>query len=329
MSLAIPFSEGTTSFSTGASAEQLGVRGDRRVDHHQPADRGTAQLGDPQRQAAAHRQAHHEDLVGLAAQLLEGPRRPPRTSPPSGSGSSPARSCRARAAAAADTVSPAAARYSAHGRSDCGLPVNPWHSSTPDRPAVMAERLRTWHHRHRLRPSSRRCRANVDRAKLRPGQVLGIDLASTRANIWACSTGWSRPCSTRPAGGVPALGRGHRERAARGAGHPGEQPPVVLRPLLRAAAAAAQGRLPGQGRVLHRPRLKGLVSKAFFSGVGADPGGPVRRRGQRAGAAHRAAGAGRRATCSASTPRAPGPPTAGCTAARPAWPGWRWRAGPR
>src|SRR5215469_7013924 len=29
------------------------------------------------------------------------------------------------------TVSPAAARYSAHGRSDCGLPVNPWQSSTP------------------------------------------------------------------------------------------------------------------------------------------------------------------------------------------------------
>src|SRR5579875_2073543 len=29
------------------------------------------------------------------------------------------------------TVSPAPARYSAHGRSVCGLPVKPWHSSTP------------------------------------------------------------------------------------------------------------------------------------------------------------------------------------------------------
>ena len=33
------------------------------------------------------------------------------------------------------------------------------------------------------------------------------------------------------------------------------------------------------------------------------------------------------ATCSGSTPRAPGRPTAGCTAARPASRGWRWRPG--
>ena len=30
-----------------------------------------------------------------------------------------------------DTVSPASARYSAHGRSEPGEPVNPWQSSTP------------------------------------------------------------------------------------------------------------------------------------------------------------------------------------------------------
>ena len=75
--------------------------------------------------------------------------------------------------------------------------------------------------------------------------------------------------------------------------------------------------------------LKGLVSKAFFSGVGQIPvdrsGGEASERG----AAHRPAGAGRRASCSASTPRAPGPPTAACTGARPAWPGWRWRPGCR
>ena len=67
--------------------------------------------------------------------------------------------------------------------------------------------------------------------------------------------------------------------------------------------------------------LKGLVSRLFFSGVGADTGGPGRGRGQRAGAAHRPAGAGG-GSCWASIPRAPGPPTAACTAARPAWPGW-------
>ena len=38
--------------------------------------------------------------------------------------------------------------------------------------------------------------------------------------------------------------------------------------------------------------LKGLLSKAFFSGVGADPDRPDRRRGQRARAAVRAARAG-------------------------------------
>src|SRR5580693_6836799 len=34
------------------------------------------------------------------------------------------------------TVKPCWARYSAHGRSVCGLPVKPWHSSTPTGPPV-------------------------------------------------------------------------------------------------------------------------------------------------------------------------------------------------
>ena len=44
-------------------------------------------------------------------------------------------------------------------------------------------------------------------------------------------------------------------------GDPGQQPPVVLRLVLHAGAGAAQGDLPGQGRVLHHAR----ASRAFFS----------------------------------------------------------------
>ena len=71
------------------------------------------------------------------------------------------------------------------------------------------------------------------------------------------------------------------------------------------------------------PGIKGWFQKKFFSGAGQVPidrSGAERRRGRalRGQADPRA-----RATCSASTPRAPAPTTASSTAARPAWPGWR------
>jgi hypothetical protein len=53
--------------------EQPGVGGDGRVDQNQPADRVAPQLGQPQREAAAHRQAHHEHLVAALLQLVERP----------------------------------------------------------------------------------------------------------------------------------------------------------------------------------------------------------------------------------------------------------------
>ena len=68
--------------------------------------------------------------------------------------------------------------------------------------------------------------------------------------------------------------------------------------------------------------IKGFLTRMFFTAAGTIP---VDRSGGRGGAGrhrHRSAGAARRASCSASTRRAPGPRTAGCTGARPAWPGW-------
>ena len=91
----------------------------------------------------------------------------------------------------------------------------------------------------------------------------------------------------------------------------------------------AQGDVPGQVGVLHRARGEGPDQQGLLPRRRADPGGPVGRRGQRGGAATPACACWARGSCSASTPRAPARRTAGSTAARPAWPGWRWsRAAP-
>ena len=71
------------------------------------------------------------------------------------------------------------------------------------------------------------------------------------------------------------------------------------------------------------PGIKGVFSRVFFAGVGQVP---IDR--DDTDAARAALNTGvrvlRRGACSASIPRAPARRTAGCTAARPAWPGWRW-----
>lgn len=90
---------------------------------------------------------------------------------------------------------------------------------------------------------------------------------------------------------VPALVQGAAEPAPARSGHPGEQPPVVLRPLLRPAPAAAQGGVPGQGRVLHRPGAQGPGQPGVLQRRRADSDRPDGRRGQRARAAVGAAGA--------------------------------------
>ena len=72
------------------------------------------------------------------------------------------------------------------------------------------------------------------------------------------------------------------------------------------------------------PGIKGWFQKKFFSGAGQVPIDRVRARPPRARCRPRVASS-RKATCSASTPRAPAPTTGGSTAARPGWRDWRSR----
>ena len=103
-----------------------------------------------------------------------------------------------------------------------------------------------------------------------------------------------------------------------------EQPPVVLRLDLPAARPAPARHVPGQVRLLHRPRRQGPADGGVLRGAGRCPS--TGRAGRpRGGAADRPEGAAPRASCSASTPRARARRTAGCTAARPASPGSRSR----
>ena len=70
--------------------------------------------------------------------------------------------------------------------------------------------------------------------------------------------------------------------------------------------------------------LIGWLKKVFFTGVGQVP---VDRAAGRRRRPRWTPGSGccARASCWASTRRAPGRRTGGCTRARPVWPGWRWR----
>src|ERR1700753_3419194 len=103
--------------------------------------------------------------------------------------------------------------------------------------------------------------------------------------------------SAHPRGGaedhLPPAGGRCPQRAQAGAGHHHQQPPVVLRSLLRPAPAAPAGDLPGQVRVLHRQGAEGLHQQGLLHRAGPGPDRPQRRRGQRAGHEDRPARPGR------------------------------------
>ena len=128
---------------------------------------------------------------------------------------------------------------------------------------------------------------------------------------------------------LPGREGGPRRRSSRGSG--GSRPSAsstsrppggaifcpnhtsVIDSFFLPARPAPAHHLRGQGRV------HGLVEDEVpLPGHGHDPDRPQRRQRGRAGAQHRGPGASSRASSSGSTPRAPGPATAGCTAGTPA-----------
>ena len=132
-----------------------------------------------------------------------------------------------------------------------------------------------------------------------------------------------------PAARLPAARRGRRERPRRGAGDPGQQPPLLRRLAVHAAHASAPGDLRGEGRVLHHPGHQGLVPEEVLLRGRPGPDRPVGRGRRRGRALVGEADPRAAASSSGSTPRAPAPTTAGSTAARPASRGSRSRPGCR
>ena len=118
--------------------------------------------------------------------------------------------------------------------------------------------------------------------------------------------------------------RGGRQPPGDGAAHHLSQPRVGDRLVPVAVGAAAADHLRRQGRV---PRQ--LEDQAPVPGPRHDPHRPLGRRLQPPGARRRRRGTRARASCSASTPRAPAVATASCTGATPARPGWRCARVPR
>src|SRR6266571_8897967 len=261
MSLAMPLSDGTSSFSTGARANSFVsavmdgltstspliacpcISASRRA-RQPPIDRPITKTSpDLPRSSSKARLASayqsSQRVRAISCQVVPCPGR-----------------------RGSDTLRPASARYSAQPRSECGVPVKPWQSSTPvldpawlndSAPGITG--MANWSSPPVMRHLDRRTRPR--RAGTHGVPVAGLRHTQTRSAVGPCERvllGGQGVHRADPPDGLPSVGGGHRERAPGGGGHHREQPPVVFRPLLHPAAAAAQGRLPGEVRVLHRPR---------------------------------------------------------------------------
>ena len=124
---------------------------------------------------------------------------------------------------------------------------------------------------------------------------------------------------------LPAVDRGPGERPGDRPGDPRQQSPLLPRLDFHAAAGAAAGHVPGQERLLHRAGPQGPAQADVLHRRRSGADRPQRRPRQRGRAARPGSTSSTRASCSASTPRAPARRTAGSTAARSASPGWRSR----
>ena len=311
----------------------------------QAGDVVRAHLGQPDGQRAAHRQARR--------------RRPGRSRPRSSSKASLDLGVPVRPVGAAlqscqrvpwpgssgqRTVKPAAARCSPQGRMLIGVPVNPWHQQDAGARRRAARRGR--------RTARRRACTSAGAVGPDTGVLLGGRRRAGGRGIGEASQ-VERPIVIRPLG-LPSL-----------AVHEGGVlfywflKFVALGPVLHARLPAATSRAPSTCPTTVRRSWRATTcppptrSSCRCRSSGGSPSWP--RPSTSPARASRAASSGRsspapgrcrstgpaprpprprsrpgcascaRASCSASTPRAPARPTAGSTAARPASPGWRWR----
>ena len=232
--------------------------------------------------------------VAAAAQLVEGARRPRRTSPARGR----FRSCQRvpwPGSSGQRTVKPAAARCSAHGRMLCGVPVKPWHEQHADVAAVVGERLGSGQHgRLAIRGPPRGHAGAAARIVARQPGVADSAVECGRHRVSASGVAGregGRGVLLGPQdvvlgplaqAAVPARGSRAWRTSPRGAAilasnHLSFSDSIFL-PLVVAAAVTFLAKaeyFTGRG-------LKGRLTAAFFKGVGQVP---VDRSGGRAGEA--------------------------------------------
>src|SRR5580704_6889383 len=310
MSLPMPLSEGTTSFSTGASRKSLVSAASEgftrtspatlspcssamRSARQPPIDRPMRKISSAcprsssyARSTSAYQSSHR--VCAMSCQVVPWP------------------GSRGR-----DTVSPAAASWTAQGRSDAGLPVNPWQSRTPVLPpewkkgsapgitgmTAVLSHLRSSHRRTRPRQSARRkIRSRAWRGQLAHGQRPGRPSPAGQGLpvvVWTwehVSMGywvvkailgpllailfrpWSEGADNVPREGPAILAWNHLSFSDHFFG------PL---PLPRKVTFLAKSEyFTGRG-------VKGLLSKAFFRGVGQIPvdrtGGEASERALRTG----------------------------------------------
>ena len=209
--------------------------------------------------------------------------------------------------AALDEVRAAPRRRPRHAR-------RAWPPSTPPPP-------------RRRRRAASSCSAGRPRCGRRP-RPNGSSMLRSRAD----GSGLRRALPGRPGRAHAASSRPNwrvhterpRARPRRRRGDHLPQPRLGPRLVLRPPRPAPAHHLRGQGRVHGR-----LEDQVHLPGHGHDPDRPVRRR---RGARRRSTpppGSSSRASCSASTPRAPAPATASSTRATPAPPAWPCAPAPR
>ena len=219
----------------------------RRVDDHDAGELLAAVGGEAQAQRAAHGQADRDDGVVLGRELVEGPldgRHPVRPG-------DLVQSCQRvpwPGSSGISTAYPRAARSSAHGRIEAGLPVKPCTTSTPTRRPPVSVGLRGGGHRRDQ------------------GGVEGCGLRAAEGDPHGHSV--HQPGSRE----APASCRRVVEVRAQGAWKP--------RPRYRRSRESPGGREPHRARVardrreLRRARCAGRPVGAVGRG-GARPRGPV------------------------------------------------------